>query len=122
MAANPTSPRLAESPPISPLTLPRGDSSFPNTQRLDPIVEHEVAVHARPGLRDRTASLTSVSFKGPSQTKPKAKGKSRPSSLRGASPPPPPCEVIQIKAGSANFSPPPPSHAHDSPQPWDSLG
>lgn len=86
---NPTSPRLAESPPISPLTLPRGDSSFPTTQRLDPIVEHEVAVHPRPKLRDRTASLTSISFKGPSQTKPKPKGKSRASSLRGASPPPP---------------------------------
>ncbi|TVY36920.1 Universal stress protein A family protein, partial [Lachnellula occidentalis] len=83
------SPRLAESPPVSPLTLPRGDCSFPNTQRLDPIVEHEVADHVRPQLHERTASLTSISFKGPSRAEPKIKGKSRSSSLRGASPPPP---------------------------------
>ncbi|TVY82089.1 Universal stress protein A family protein [Lachnellula suecica] len=82
-------PESASSPPVSPLTV-AGADSYITSPRLDPIIEHVVAVHST--QRERSVSIASanISFKVP----PAAAGASLPvpagaSRSRGSSPPPP---------------------------------
>jgi len=86
-------PSDSPTPPISPLTLPSTEISYPYP-RLDPIIEHVKADHKQDAVRitthERVSSVSSISFKssGVSISAGQAKTK-RASRIRGSSPPPP---------------------------------
>ncbi|KAF4624215.1 hypothetical protein G7Y89_g13958 [Cudoniella acicularis] len=92
--SNSNSNSSASSTPVLPLTLsfPSPDG-FLGSPRLDPIIEHVVAEHTpRPTQHERTASITSISFKSSRNGSPSPIGQPKattPSRIRDASPPPP---------------------------------
>jgi hypothetical protein len=86
-------PSDSPTPPISPLTLPSTEITYPYP-RLDPIIEHVKADHKQDAVtvttRQRVSSVSSISFKsnGVSISAGQAKAKRSPR-IRGCSPPPP---------------------------------
>jgi hypothetical protein len=87
-------PSDSPTPPISPLTLPSIEISYPYP-RLDPIIEHVKADHKQDAVtvttrHERVSSVSSISFKsnGVSISAGQAKAKRSPR-IRGSSPPPP---------------------------------
>lgn len=99
-------PLEASSPPISPLTLSTGETSYPYP-RLDPIIEHDQEEYthesATPTGRHRVSSVSSISFSsnGISISAGQTKGKSQPR-IRDSSPPPAP--RFQDRVSFDNFA------------------